>query len=63
MVLRRGSMRLVIDTHAVARRLNGVGLSTAQADATPDAVREAAEHDACVTPEACAPSLPAARRA
>ena len=42
----------VLDTHAIARRLNGAGLSTAQADAITDAVREAAEHGAHVTPEA-----------
>ena len=45
-------MWLVIDTHAIARRLNGAGLSTAQADAITDAVREAAEHGTYVTPEA-----------
>ena len=45
-------MWLVIDTHAIARRLHGAGLSTAQADAITDAVREAAEHGTYVTPEA-----------
>ena len=45
-------MWLVIDAHAIARRLNGAGLSTTQADAITDAVREAAEHGAYVTPEA-----------
>ena len=37
---------------AIARRLTGTGLSTEQADAITDAVREAAEHGDHVTPEA-----------
>ncbi len=41
----------MLDTHAIARRLTGTGLSTEQADALPDAVREAAEHGDHVTPE------------
>lgn len=41
----------MLDTHAIARRLTGTGLSNEQADAITDAVREAAEHDDHVTPE------------
>ena len=36
---------------AIARRLTDTGLSTEQADAITDAVREAAEHGDHVTPE------------
>ncbi len=43
---------MVIDTHAIARRLTGSGFSNEQADAITDAVREAAEHGDRVTPEA-----------
>ena len=42
----------MLDTHAIARRLTGTGLSNEQADAITDAVREAAEHGDHVTPEA-----------
>ena len=42
----------MIDTHAIVRRLTGAGLSTEQADAITDAVREAAKHGDHVTPEA-----------
>ena len=41
----------MLDIHAIARRLAGTGVSTEQADATADAVREAAEHGDHVTPE------------
>ncbi|MCY4120730.1 MAG: hypothetical protein OXG72_07390 [Acidobacteria bacterium] len=41
----------MIDTHAIARRLTGTGLSAEQADAITDAIREAAEHGDHVTPE------------
>ena len=41
----------VLDTQAIARRLTGAGLSVEQADATTDAVGEAAEHGGQVTPE------------
>ena len=34
----------MIDTHAIARQLAGAGLTTEQADAITDAVRQAAEH-------------------
>jgi len=44
----------VPDTHAIARRLTGTGLSTEQADAITDAVREAAEHGDHVTPASSA---------
>ena len=36
----------MLDTHAIARRLAGAGLSGEQVDAITDAVRQAAEHDA-----------------
>ena len=39
-------MVLVLDTHAIARRLTDTGLSTEQADAITDALRETAEHAA-----------------
>ena len=39
------------DTHAIARRLTGTGLSSEQADAITDAIPEAAEHGDYVTPE------------
>ena len=42
----------MLDTHAIARRLTGTGLSNEQADAITDAVREAAEHGDHITPEA-----------
>ena len=41
----------MIGTHAIARRLTGTDLSTEQADAISDAVREAAEHSDHVTPK------------
>ena len=41
----------MLDTHAIARRLTGAGLSAEQADAITDAVREAVEHGEYVTPE------------
>ena len=40
----------MLDTHAIARRLTGAGLSAEQADAITDAVREAVEHGEYVTP-------------
>ena len=36
----------MLDTHSIARRLAGAGLSGEQVDAITDAVRQAAEHDA-----------------
>ena len=42
----------MLDTHAIARRLTATGLSTEQADAITDAVREAAELSDHVTPQA-----------
>lgn len=41
----------MLDTHAIARRLTHAGLSTDQADAITDALRETAEHRDSVTPE------------
>ena len=41
----------MFDTHAIARQLTGAGLTTEQADAITDAVRQAAEHGDHVTPE------------
>ena len=42
----------MLDTDAIARRLTGTSLSTEQADAITDAIREAAELGGHVTPEA-----------
>ena len=36
----------MLDTHSIARRLAGAGLSGEQVDTITDAVRQAAEHDA-----------------
>ena len=38
-------MRLVFDTHAIARALADANLTPAQVDAITDAVRQAAEHE------------------
>ena len=35
----------MLDTHAIARQLTGAGLTTEQADAITDAVRQAAERE------------------
>ena len=36
----------MFDTHTIARQLSAAGLSTEQADAITDAIRQAAEHRA-----------------
>lgn len=41
----------MFDTHAIARQLTGSGLTTEQAAAITDAVRQAAEQGDQVTPE------------
>ena len=41
----------MFDTHAIARALTGAKLMSAQVDAITDAVRQAAEHGECVTPD------------